>query len=48
MEPTDPPASSGTTSGSEKPVPKQVVGVDALKGALKSIFYEPIAQFKAG
>lgn len=45
-EPVDPPPSSGTSSGTEQQAAMQVVGLDDLKGALKSVFDEALAQFK--
>ena len=48
MEPTEPIVVSGTASGSELQAPLQVVGVDALKGALKVIFNEALSQLKDG
>lgn len=47
MQPKDIPALLGTTSGTEQQAPMQVVGVDELKGALKSVFDKALAQFKA-
>jgi hypothetical protein len=48
-----PPTSSGavvnppSTSSTEQPQAAQVVGLDDLKGALKSVFNEALAQIKA-
>ena len=49
-EPVDPPPSSGTSagtsSGTEQQAVMQVVGLGDLKGVLKSVFNEALAQTK--